>query len=1420
MATQAFQTDIVLNVAQYLATAQQQIQAMGGQAAGIVTLTGVTEKFNAEGKVTGAVIKALTNDYKELTVQITKATKAQQEAGRVITNPKAAGPLGVKGASITQAPLPKAVDIAKIEAQQARQLAQQARAQQRLADDLAAQQARAIAQANAAATAGGGQRIRTLFPGPQNGTIDQIVRYEAAIQRVQTLLARGKISGTRFDEIFNAVKAGGTGLGKLGALSGDEQKLISALGQISKGFADAKVAQEKFGAGHINAFRITEALLFKEAISGLVVQIQRAIFEAVEFQIKISQIRTLSTENQASFNAWSESIERVSNALGLPAPEVAKAAYEALSSQIVEGKEQTEKFIKTAGELARVGVSDIAQSGKLLSAIFNAYSISAERAEEVSAKLFVAVDRGNFTVGDLAGNFGRVSTTAAALGVSLDEVLASLTTLTRQGVNSSDAQTQLLNVFLKLQNPTGATTKFLKNLGFETGQAAIEALGFVGVLEQIEKATKGDIATLSDFGGELRAIRGLIGLTTRGKGGEFQEDLRLLTGKNLKPGEVDPATRFKDSKAIRGESAGDQLTIEFTKVKNFFVNDFGQSIINTVNNVSKEFGGMFNVIKSTVNAIELVVTVLATYKIASTAASFATSIFSSGINKLATLELPKVEENLTKAEKATKNFQSAMSAVVKIVAFATILDQIIRVRKEMDDVNKKSKEYENIVSRIKAQREGKSVQGESLGAGRFESGVLEDSSAFANAVDKVYRPLLAKQALAAREAQKQLSDVQERGKETSLQLAIAFKSVTDSINDAIKNYADNIRTAEKGILDSKKALLGIKDTVQDLIFDLKLEFANDQQKIILREQEIRKLTGEALKLLRSDAEEDVQKGTALSTDVLKKIKENASAKIQAEIEATRLARRQSGRADNSPILVNTQEAQRELQAVAKLFADAQNNNIRKREEEVKVNEKLIETDKERARLLAERSESFLKLTPRDADGAIKSEFQDPATGKFDQARFASEFDKRSKLVTDLLKTQEEKDKVSKEFEAAKLNLLQQQSAEIDLQLISQKQLQTGQKVQQSKAEFENAAKKRLEASRGVEKAGAELDASSDIIRGFLDQARSDSSIKTIGEGENSVVEFGQRLVRGIADGINAVRSTTGQSQLAVSEREEIAIRSKPQIDLIIQLQQQLAAERQKLTARDANGVPLGTQENVDNIGNLRQKIFLELGALVGRFNKGGGALNTDNFAVPGQPSLGELNSQMKGAVQTFQQAISQERQQVGIQNKLARELTAVDPNAFVVQEATRATAQNTEVLLNLNTGLKTYTEILKTLNPNTSVAPANIAPVVPPFGKHHGGMISGPSGYDNLLIRAEAGEFVMSQVATKKWLPQLIEMNKGRNPKIPGHYHEGGLVQTNVGDVNVTISGPSTPDRTVREIGKGIQRLIRRGDLNLPQKKV
>ncbi len=429
----------------------------------------------------------------------------------------------------------------------------------------------------------------------------EVSRVTQAISKIQSVIASGAIGARRALEIVQQVQAGTnqvfTGAeGKIARAGIQLQTAVNGMGksheriqqqnaQSSRSFDRHAKAAEESARRILLTWRDVGRLFAIQAlhtvIGRFILGMREATQTASQFQIKISEIRTISQDNQLSFNQWAASTRALSDQFGNPILDVAEGTYEAISNQIAKGAE-TANFMSKALRFAAVTVSTTADSVNLLSSVMNAYKLNITDVDKISAQLFRTIDLGRVRAQDIANELGRVTPVAASLGITFEELSAALAVITIQGVTPSETLTSLFGVMNKLLKPTGEMKDFLQEIGFASGEAAIAALGFEGVLKKVAIAAESGDSRLSDLFNEIRARRGITAI------------VRSLDdyGTTLNKIRNDSMDKFIAAQDIINESSGKQFEIEMNRIKNIFAEDFGRPFIESLTQIGHESLGL------------------------------------------------------------------------------------------------------------------------------------------------------------------------------------------------------------------------------------------------------------------------------------------------------------------------------------------------------------------------------------------------------------------------------------------------------------------------------------------------------------------------------------------------------------------------------------------------------------------------------------------------------------------------------------------------------------------------------------------------------------------------------------------------------------------------------------------------------------
>lgn len=351
--------------------------------------------------------------------------------------------------------------------------------------------------------------------------------------------------------------------------------------------------------------------LVSRGVATLTNAFRDSISTASIFLERIAEIQTISQNAQLSTEAWAESLATLSARFNIPLLDVAEGAYKALSNQIAEGAE-TFNFLQEAARLSVVTVASLEEAVTALTGILNSYGLSAAHARDVSNSLFKAQELGNFRLRDIASSIGSVTIFAKQLGVTYDEVFASLDSLTIQGVDAARAMTFLRGVFLKTARPTDVMKGIFADLGVTSGRAAIDLLTFTGFLEhlRVKAIESGDAMTfLGEAFGRLRPLQGALGLTFN----PIDDTL-----KEIQEAGSDTDTAFR----IIMEGLGRRFNAELNKISLFFTTKFGPTLVKGIVEIGDKFGGFANVVTRLVTVMTQLAFSVAAVKIISLADGF------------------------------------------------------------------------------------------------------------------------------------------------------------------------------------------------------------------------------------------------------------------------------------------------------------------------------------------------------------------------------------------------------------------------------------------------------------------------------------------------------------------------------------------------------------------------------------------------------------------------------------------------------------------------------------------------------------------------------------------------------------------------------------------------------------------------------
>jgi len=233
-----------------------------------------------------------------------------------------------------------------------------------------------------------------------------------------------------------------------------------------------------------------------------------AVLDAARFQTGLAEVATLGVEDMEGLR---QGILGVSSAIGQDLPTATQAAYQAISAGIPEGN--VIDFLAVGAKAAVAGVTDMQTAVDALSTAVNAYGADADQAMKFSDQFFQVIKLGKTTFAELAASIGMVLPTAAAVGVSFDEVGGALALMTQKGINTSQAVTSLNALLMQLLKPAEGSADAVERITNAAG-----GLANLDLSKVIGELAKLDVKEQVGLIGSIEAVKALLSLQDAGLG--------------------------------------------------------------------------------------------------------------------------------------------------------------------------------------------------------------------------------------------------------------------------------------------------------------------------------------------------------------------------------------------------------------------------------------------------------------------------------------------------------------------------------------------------------------------------------------------------------------------------------------------------------------------------------------------------------------------------------------------------------------------------------------------------------------------------------------------------------------------------------------------------------------------------------------
>lgn len=254
----------------------------------------------------------------------------------------------------------------------------------------------------------------------------------------------------------------------------------------------------------------------------------KGLLELDEASAKVKSI----AKDSLNLKSIQKDLLKQSTKTGVAVEELAETQYSAISSG-VKASESIQASV-TATKLAKAGFTDSNSALKVLTSTMNVFGLEGQEAMgNISDKLLVTQNLGVTTVAELSEGLGDITPIAKSAGVGIDDLLSSVASLTKGGMSTDAAITNLKGVMTNFIKPSKEAAKMAKKLGIDMSVNAIKTKGFGTVMEEIKEKTGGNTEVMGQLFGNVRALSAALALTSDTGMKDFNntlEDMKNSTG--------------------------------------------------------------------------------------------------------------------------------------------------------------------------------------------------------------------------------------------------------------------------------------------------------------------------------------------------------------------------------------------------------------------------------------------------------------------------------------------------------------------------------------------------------------------------------------------------------------------------------------------------------------------------------------------------------------------------------------------------------------------------------------------------------------------------------------------------------------------------------------------------------------------------
>lgn len=312
-----------------------------------------------------------------------------------------------------------------------------------------------------------------------------------------------------------------------------------------------------------------------------------AVKVGMDFEAQMSRVKAISGATGADF----EKLKNQALDLGAKTAFSANQCAEGMENLASAGFNTNEIMEAMPGllDLAASSGEDLANSSEIATGTLRGFGLEASQAGHVADVLARNAADTNAAVADTGEAMKYIAPVAHAMGLSLEEVTASIGLMANANIKGSQAGTTLRAALTRLAKPTRAASNVMQDLGFNAFDSHGKLLPLNEIIGRLQKSTKGltdkqkEAAIATIFGQE--SMSGMLTLIDAGP-----EKLEKLTNslKHSDGAAKEMAETMQDNAKASIEQAGGALETAAIKIETVAAPTI-KSVADAVGKLADEF---------------------------------------------------------------------------------------------------------------------------------------------------------------------------------------------------------------------------------------------------------------------------------------------------------------------------------------------------------------------------------------------------------------------------------------------------------------------------------------------------------------------------------------------------------------------------------------------------------------------------------------------------------------------------------------------------------------------------------------------------------------------------------------------------------------------------------------------------------------